>query len=113
GPELKDLRDRSTLFTGFGAIWATTAAFTGDDHPEQLRIGLVTTNFFDVLGANAALGRTFTTDDEQQAQAPPRAILLSWATWQRRFGGDASIVGRRVQMNDQPTTVVGVMPEGF
>ena len=113
GPELKDLRDRSTLFTGFGAIWATTAAFTGEGDPEQLRIALVTTNFFDVLGADAALGRTFTTDDEQQAQAPPRAILLSWATWQRRFGGDPAILGRRVQVNNQPTTVVGVMPAGF
>ena len=113
GPELKDLRDRSTLFTGFGAIWATTAAFTGDRDPEQLRLALVTTNFFDVLGADAALGRTFTADDEQQAQAPPTAILLSWATFQRRFGGDPAIVGRRVQVNNQPTTVVGVMPAGF
>jgi putative ABC transport system permease protein len=113
GPELKDLRDRSTLFDGFGSIWATTAAFTGDGDPEQLRVALVTTNFFDVLGASAALGRTFTADDEQQAQAPPRAILLSWATWQRRFGGDRSIVGRRVRGNTQPMTVVGVMPESF
>jgi len=113
GPELKDLRDRSTLFTGFGSIWATTAAFTGDGDPEQLRVALVTTNFFDVLGASAALGRTLTADDEQQAQAPPRTILLSWSTWQRRFGGDPAIVGRRVQVNTQPMTVVGVMPEGF
>jgi putative ABC transport system permease protein len=113
GPELNDLRDRCTRFTGFGAIWATTAALTGDGDPEQLRIALVTTDFFRVLGADAALGRTFTTDDEQQAQAPPRAILLSWATWQRRFGGDPAIVGRRVQVNNQPTTVVGVMPAGF
>jgi predicted permease len=113
GPELKDLRDRTTLFTGFGAIWATTAALTGDGDPEQLRVALVTTNFFDVLGAGAALGRTFSADDEQQAQAAPRAILLSWATWQRRFGGDPAIVGRRVQVNTQPMTVVGVMPEGF
>ena len=113
GPELKDLRDRSTLFTGFGAIWATTAAFTGDRDPEQLRMALVTTDFFDVLGAEAALGRTFTVDDEQQAQAPPTAMLLSWATWQRRFGGDPTIVGRRVEVNNQPTTIVGVMPAGF
>src|SRR6185503_18072096 len=63
GPELQDLRDRATLFTGFGSIWATTAAFTGDGDPEQLRVALVTTNFFDVLGATAALGRTFTSDD--------------------------------------------------
>jgi hypothetical protein len=113
GPELKDLRDRSALFTDFGAIWATTAAFTGGPDPEQLRIALVTTNFFAVLGADAALGRTFIADDEQQAQAPPRAILLSWATWQRRFGGDPAIVGARIQVNDQPMTVVGVMQAGF
>src|SRR6185295_3620069 len=111
GPELKDLRDRSTLVAGFGAIWATTAALTGDGDPEQLRIALVTTNFFSVLGADAALGRTFVADDE--SQAAPRTILLSWATWQRRFGGDPAIVGRRVQVNGQPTTVVGVMPAGF
>ena len=113
GPELKDLRDRGTLFTDFGAIWATTAALTGGPDPEQLRIALVSTNFFPVLGADAALGRTFIADDEQQAQAPPRAILLSWATWQRRFGGDPAIVGSRIQVNDQPMTVVGVMPAGF
>jgi putative ABC transport system permease protein len=113
GPEVKDLVDRSTLFSGFGAIWATTAALTGADNPEQLRIGWVTTNFFSVLGADAALGRTFVAGDEQQAEAPPRAILLSWATWQRRFGGDPSIVGQRIQVNHQPNTVVGVMPDGF
>src|SRR4051812_23087178 len=112
-PELKDLRDRSTLFSGFGAIWATTAALTGDDHPEQLRVGFVSTNFFSTLGADAALGRTFIAEDEQQAQAPPRAILLSWATFQRRFGGDASIVGRRILVNNQPNTVIGVMPAGL
>src|SRR4051794_8246 len=112
-PEVKDLRDRSTLFSGFGAIWATTAALTGDDHPEQLRVGFVSTDFFSILGADAALGRTFVADDEQQAQAPPRAVLLSWATFQRRFGGDASIVGRRIQVNNQPNTVIGVMPAGF
>jgi hypothetical protein len=57
GPELKDLGDRSTLFSGFGAIWATTAALTGDGDPEQLRIALVTTNFFSVLGADARPAR--------------------------------------------------------
>src|SRR3954468_869273 len=112
-PEVKDLRDRSTLFSGFGAIWATTAALTGDGDPEQLRVGFVSTNFFSVLGAAPSLGRTFIADDEQQAQAPPRAILLSWATFQRRFGGDASIVGRRILVNNQPNTVIGVMPAGF
>src|SRR5262245_14461300 len=110
-PELKDLRDRTTRFEGFGAIWATTAALTGDGDPEQLRIALVTTNFFSLLGAEAALGRTFAIDDE--SQGAPSTILVSWALWQRRYGADPAIVGRAVQVNGQPTTVVGVMPADF
>ncbi len=111
GPELKDLRDRTTLFSDFGAIWATSAALTGDDNPEQLRIGLTTTNFFSMLGASAALGRAFAADDE--SPSGPRAILLSNALWKRRFGGDTALVGKRIQVNGQPATVVGVMPESF
>jgi putative ABC transport system permease protein len=111
-PELKDLRDRGTLFNSFGSIWATTAALTGQGDPEQLRIGLVSTNFFStVLGADAAIGRTFAAEDE--TATAPRTILLSWALWQRRFGGDTAIVGRPVQVNGFPTTVVGVMPADF
>src|SRR5262245_7999 len=112
GPELKDLRDRSTLFTSFGSIWATTGTLTGTGDPEQLRVGLVTTNFFSaVLESEAAVGRTFTADDE--SQAAPRAILLSWPLWQRRFGGDPAIVGRAIQVNGRPMTVVGILPADF
>ena len=111
-PELKDLRDRSTLFTGFGSIWATTAALTGDGEPEQLRVGLVSTNFFSaILGVDAGLGRTFAAEDE--TQAAPRTILLSWELFKRRFGGDTSIVGRAIRVNGQPATVIGVMPADF
>jgi putative ABC transport system permease protein len=110
-PELVDLRDRTTRFESFGAIWANTAALTGDGDPEQLRIGLVTTNFFNVIGVDAALGRTFTTDDESDGL--PIAILLGAPVWQRRYGGDRSIVGRRILLNGQPVTVVGVMPPAF
>lgn len=111
GPELQDLDDRSTRFEGFGGIWATTAALTGDGDPEQLRIGMVTTDFFSLLGAEAARGRTFETSDESVAQ--PTAVLLSAAVWQRRYGSDPAIVGRRIEVNGQPATVVGVMPIGF
>ena len=63
GPELKDLRDGSRTLSGVAAIWSNTTALTGDGHPEQLRIGLVTPDFFSVLGAEPALGRTFRPDD--------------------------------------------------
>jgi predicted permease len=108
-PELADLRERAKRFDGFGAIWATSSTLT-EGEPEQLRTGLVTTNFFSVLGVDAALGRTFGPEDE----APPGGgIVLSWALFQRRFGGDTSIVGRRIQMNGSPQTVLGVMPATF
>src|SRR4029453_1862022 len=111
GPELKDLDERASLFDGFGAIWATTAALTGDGDPEQLRVGFVSTDYFSILGADAAVGRTFT--DQDDALGPPTSILLSAAVWQRRFGGNPSIVGSRIQVNGQPLTVVGVMAPHF
>lgn len=111
GPELTDLDTRATLFEGFGAIWATTAALTGDNEPEQLRIGHVSHDFFSLLGANAALGRTFI--DSDVVTGPPTSILLSASVHRRRYGGDPSIVGTRILVNGRPTTVVGVMPPEF
>jgi putative ABC transport system permease protein len=111
GPELFDLRERSTRFTGFGAIWATSGALTGDGDAEQLRLGVVTTDFFPVLGVDAALGRTFIRDDEPQTV--PEHIVLSSALWHRRYGADPMIVGRQIRVMGQSMTVVGVMPTDF
>ena len=111
GPELADLRSRSTTCSAFGAIWSNTAALTGEGDPEQLRIGLVTDDFFDVLGAPAALGRTFQPQDAVPGARP--SILLSWSLFERRYGGDPALVGRPILVNDRPTTVIGVMPKEF
>ena len=86
GPELNDLRERGTLFSGFGAIWSNTASLDGDPEPEQLRIGLVTTDFFSVLGADAALGRVFAPDDahgEGAGDDPAHARRLAAALRRR------------------------------
>src|SRR5262245_7568166 len=112
GPELYDLRERSTLFTGFGAIWGMAASLTGDGEPEQLRVGVVTTNFFSLLGVDPAEGRTFVPEDEP-GEGQPSHVLLSAALWKRRYGGDPSIVGRGIRMNGRAMTVVGVMPPDF
>ena len=114
GPELKDLRDRTTRFSDFGAIWATTTTLTGEAEPEQLRIGLVTPNFFSLLGADVAVGRTFKAEDAPAPDAQgAQAILLSSALWKRRFGSDPNIAGRRIEVYGSPATVIGVMPENF
>jgi putative ABC transport system permease protein len=110
GPELADLRRASRTCSDFAAIWSNTAALTDGD-PEQLRIGRVTPGFFEVLGAPAALGRTFRAGDDGEGAEP--AILLGWEVFARRFGADPAIVGRRIGVNGRPATVVGVMPRDF
>jgi predicted permease len=109
GPELQDLRDRSTRFSGFGGIWANTRTLTDTDTPEQLRVGLVTADFFQVLGAEAALGRTFRPGDDRRDPS----ILLSHHVWARRYGADPTRIGTAIQIDGRPHRLQGVMPEGF
>jgi predicted permease len=110
GPELRAVREGTTTCAGVGAIWSNTAALTDGD-PEQLRIGFVSGNFFDVLGAEPAIGRTIRPEDT--APGAPPAILITWDVFQRRFGGDPSIVGRQIHVDGRSTTLVGVMPRAF
>src|SRR5215831_3061534 len=111
GPELVDLRRYTTLSSAFAGIWQSTAVVSGEGDPAQLRIGWVTSNFFRTLGVNAAIGRTFEDADEGQNAAP--SILLSWAVWQDRYGGDPGVVGRNILLWGEPTRVIGVMPADF
>ena len=93
GPELQDLRDRSTLFSGFGGIWANTRALTDGVEPEQLRVGLVTPDFFDVLGADALHGRTFKPADDAQNAAPGILLRRSRTTSRRGCCSAAAAFG--------------------
>jgi predicted permease len=83
----------------------------GSGDPERVRAGFVTEDVFDVLGVAPILGRGFTAEEDRPGG--PRVIILSHAVWQRRFGGDPSIVGRAIQVNGEAAAVVGVMPSGF
>ncbi len=79
--------------------------------PERVGGVNVTEGFFPTLGATFALGRSFTTDED--APNGPRVVILSHGFWQRRFGGDRTIVGRTIDVNARPATVVGVLAESF
>jgi len=68
----------------------------------------VSPNFFNVLGIAPILGRTFVADDDKPGA--PAVLVLSYSYWQKKFGGDRSIVGQVFEMNDRPHTVVGVLP---
>jgi predicted permease len=110
GPDLRDLRERTRTFEAFGGIWASgTIALTEGTEPEQLRGALVTANFFDVLGVSPALGRSFQPEDV----IADGTIVIGWELFQRRFGGDPSVIGRRVRVNEDFATIVGVLPNDF
>jgi predicted permease len=79
---------------------------------ELVQAGRVSGNFFSVLGVDAVAGRTLTEEDDRPADAQPVAVI-SYDCWQRRFGLDPGVVGRKVTLDDFPFTIVGVAPPGF
>jgi putative ABC transport system permease protein len=76
--------------------------------PDRVNTGVVSHNFFDVLGIHPIVGRTFTPEDDKPG-APP-VLILSYTYWQTKFGADPRIVGQVFEMNDRPHTVIGVLP---
>jgi putative ABC transport system permease protein len=91
--------------------WVRTFALTGVGEPERLSGMTVTANFFAVLGVQPAIGRAFLPQEEWDGR--DEAIVVSDGLWKRRFGGDASIVGRRVSLDGRTRTIVGVLAPDF
>jgi macrolide transport system ATP-binding/permease protein len=110
-PNFQDFRDRATLVEVVGQD-DQTLSIAVDDTAERTWGGLVSGNFFQVMGLRAAAGRLFTPQDDVTPGGHPVAVI-SYAYWQRRFRGDTSIVGKQVTINNTPMTVIGVAPEGF
>ncbi|UQA57147.1 ABC transporter permease [Polyangium aurulentum] len=110
-PEFHDLRSQNRSFEALAAYQMRDANLGGVEPPERLLVAAVSPSFFPVLRVEAAPGRTFTPDEEKLGN--DRVVLLSHALWQRRFGGDSGLVGRSIQLNGNPHTVVGVLPRGF
>jgi putative ABC transport system permease protein len=109
--EVFDYRELARTLTDV-AFWANTFQnLTDAGEPVRLTVGLVSANTFDVLGTRPLLGRTFTADDERP-NGPPVAVL-GYTLWVAQFGGDRTLIGRRIVLNDVPVEVIGVMPEGF
>jgi putative ABC transport system permease protein len=106
-----DWKEQNEVFSDMAVFFDRTFNLTSDGAPEEVPGQIGTTNLLSVLGTNPILGRTFTDDDTREGQ--PRVVVISYALWQRRFGSDPSIVGRQITLNEQPNTIIGVMPTGF
>ena len=106
-----EIADRNTIFEGTIASTISDVLWTEDGDPQRLRGNYGTPNTFQVMGVPALLGRTYLPDDGRAGAAP--VVVLGFRFWQRQFGGDTTVVGRQLRLNDTVRTVVGVMPKRF
>lgn len=103
-----DWKTQNSVFSDMAAFFDFNQNLTGDGEPEEVPAQIATTNLFSLLGVNAIKGRTFLPDDGKTGQA--RVVVISYDLWQRRFGGDGNIIGRKITLNNQPNEIIGVLP---
>jgi putative ABC transport system permease protein len=111
-PNFQDWRDQNQVFSGLAAyktLWLGLSALGASG---RVQGAMVSGNYFDVLRARPALGRTFLPEEDRIPGAYPVAVV-SFGLWQRRFGSDPGLVGREIGINGHAFTVIGVAPRGF
>jgi putative ABC transport system permease protein len=111
-PDFIDWRDQNAVFERIAAQTSTSFTLTGGAEPERVNGELVSADYFPLLRARAAMGRTFLPEEDRTPDTH-RVALVGFGLWQRRFGGASALIGQTIQLNDGNYTVVGVMPEGF
>jgi predicted permease len=110
-PDLRDLREQAATLDGVAAFAYWGYTFTGGDRPRDLQSIRVMPGGIDLLGAEPALGRLFVPEEETPGRH--RVALLSHGFWSRELGADPAVLGRTIELDAEPYTVVGVMPAGF
>lgn len=106
--EVRDFRGQNHVFSDVAEYHSMTFTLLGSKDPDRVVTGVVSGNYFDVLGVKPLLGRLLIPADDSLT-APP-VLVLSYAYWMKEFGGDRNILGRTFEMNDRVHTVVGVLP---
>jgi predicted permease len=106
-----DWKNQAKSFEAFGAYASLQVNLVGDGEPEALRGEVLTANVLPLLGVKPLLGRWFSTDDDRHGAAG--TVILSYSLWQARFGGSAEVLGKKVSLDGEPCTVIGVMPAEF
>jgi len=110
GPEVLDVA-KSGIFERVAAFEPVSRNLAGSDEPERIAAAKVSTEFFNVLGVEPLLGRTIAPSE--QGPKGERVLVISHRLWQRRFGGDNAVLGQKVSLDDEPFTIIGVMPAQF
>jgi putative ABC transport system permease protein len=110
-PNFTDWRNQNHVFEKIGVYNRSSYNLTGAGEAERIVTGQVSADLFVALRANPLLGRLFTNEEDQPGGSP--VVVLSYALWQRRFGGQTSIVNQPLTLNGKSYTVIGVMPADF
>jgi hypothetical protein len=110
--DLQDFEAHSEVTSDMTAFLVNFAGLSTGERSERVFVTFAQGNYFSVLGIQPALGRLFLPSEGETAGADP-VIVLGYAYWKRRFNGDPSVVGRSVNLNGQPVTIIGVAPKPF
>ncbi len=110
-PNFTDWRDQNHVFEKIGVYNRNSYNLTGYGEAERILTGQVSADLFSALRVHAGIGRLFTNDEDKPGAAP--VVVLSYALWQRRFGGQNSILNQTLTLNGKSYTVIGVMPQDF
>ena len=111
-PDFQDISKQADAFSDVFAYRNTLVGLSADNKGDHCVLSRVTGNYFTVLGIKPELGRLILPTESQVPGADP-VIVLGYSYWQKRFGGDRSVVGKSVQINGHAATIVGVTPKGF
>src|SRR5262245_38161110 len=109
--ELFDYRQRAGVFSAISGLFPINANVTGGDRPERVEVLLTDTNYFQILGAKAQVGRLY--DDRDYDPGIADLVVLSDGFWRRRYGADPNVVGKPLRIDDDLCTIIGVAPRGF
>src|ERR1041385_3259875 len=104
-------RERTHTFESLAAYEGGEFALTGNGDPEVVPGAAITYNYFSVLGREPLYGRAFTAQEDTPGNN--NVVVLSYSLWQRRFGANPNIIGQSINLDSNPTTIVGIMPPGF
>ncbi|HEY8188959.1 MAG TPA: ABC transporter permease [Pyrinomonadaceae bacterium] len=110
-PNFTDWRNQNKVFEKIGVYNRGSYNLTGAGEAERIITAQMSADLFAALRVNPALGRLYTNDEDKPGAAP--VVVLSYPLWQRRFGGQASILNQQLTLNGKSYTVVGIMPQGF
>jgi putative ABC transport system permease protein len=107
----RDWRSRNQVFEQLGSLFYTDMILTGAGEPERIKSCVVTTNFFQALGVQPLLGRSFLP--EAETPGSPFTVIISHQLWQRLFNSDTSVINKSLTLNGHTVAVIGVMPPAF